>query len=45
MKCVYEQGAKINRQYCPDYRNKENAVKRDRNLQKERERCKQLGYL
>ena len=45
MQCAYEQGAKIHRQYCPDYRNKENTVKWDRNLRKERERSKQLGYL
>ena len=45
LECAYEQGVKIHRQYCPDYRNKENAVKWDKSKRKDRERYKESGYL
>jgi hypothetical protein len=43
MLCAYEQGAKIHREYCPDYMNRESVIKWDKNKRKERERYKELG--
>ena len=43
--CNYEKGAKIYREYCPDYMNREGAIKWDKNKRKERERYKELMHL
>ena len=42
--CAYEPGAKIHRQYCPDYMNREGVIRGEKNKRIKPERYKRTGY-